>query len=86
MVVNLFNFLYTFAAGKIVTLNQINMITKNKMKNYLKLGIFLFGISLILVNCKNNVDDIIADSKSSIHVKHISYNQLKKKKSLKIYC
>ncbi len=58
------------------------MITKNKIKNYLKLGIFLFGIVFALINCKNEAIDI-TDNKSSIKIKHISFNELKKKAPLK---
>ena len=46
---------------------------KNKLKNYLKLGVFLFGISLVLVNCER--DEILQEDSQSkfpykIKVKH----------------
>jgi len=76
MVVNLFNFLYTFAAGKIVTLNQINMITKNKMKNYLKLGVFLFGMSIVLTNCLRD-NTLEHSTQKRVHAKRISLKDFK---------
>lgn len=54
---------------------------KNKFKKYLKLGIFLLGISLLLVNCELK-DENLGLSDSNIQVSHVSFKDLKEKKQL----
>ncbi len=48
---------------------------KNKLKNYLKLGIFLFGISLLLINCVK--EEIIEEVQQQKKVTRISFSDFK---------
>ncbi len=47
---------------------------KNKLKNYLKLGILLFGVSIFLVNCE--YDKIETETNSKYSIKKITHNQV----------
>ena len=50
---------------------------KRKIKNYLKSGIFLLGISLLLWNC--NKEEIGYLENSEAKIRHISYSDFKAK-------
>ncbi|WP_456422049.1 hypothetical protein [Lutibacter sp.] len=50
---------------------------KRKIKNYLKSGIFLLGISLLLWNCDK--DEIEYPNNNEASIKHISYTDFKSK-------
>jgi len=53
---------------------------KHKLKNYLKLGILLFGISITLTNCEKedefNPEELIEENKSNYKISHKSYATL----------
>ena len=57
---------------------------KTKKQNYLKIGIFLLGISVFLWNCQeedfDNLETITQESK--LKVKTLTFNELKTIKSL----
>lgn len=57
------------------------MTTKNKMKNYLKLGIFLFGISIVLTNCLHDTT-LEHSAKKRVHAKRISLKDFKQKQQV----
>jgi len=53
---------------------------KQKLKNYLKLGILLLGISTLLTNCEKDTFDVNQSSinqKESIKISELNYNDLK---------
>lgn len=51
---------------------------KNRKINFLKFGIFLFGISLLLLSCEKNESIINEDQDNKFVVSSISYNQIEK--------
>mgnify|MGYP000884379127 CR=1 FL=1 len=46
-----------------------------RLKNYLKLGILLFGISLVLINCQK--DELTFDANKQINAKTVSFEEAK---------
>ena len=48
---------------------------QKRLKNYLKLGILLFGISLILINCQT--DELTFDANKQINAKTVSFEEAK---------
>ena len=48
---------------------------KQNLKNYLKLGILLFGISLFVINCQS--EEITFDDNKELNVKTVSFDEAK---------
>ena len=48
---------------------------QHRLKNYLKLGILLFGISLFVINCQT--DDYTFDANKNINAKTVSFDEAK---------
>ncbi|MGB1270251.1 MAG: hypothetical protein ACPG45_10990 [Flavobacteriaceae bacterium] len=56
---------------------------KNKFKNYLKLGILLFGISFTLTNCeKDDTHSINISNNETLRIENISLSTFKNKKAV----
>ena len=79
-------YLYTkFVAYPIIQKRRINFLNltnmKRKMKNYIKHGIYIFGISLLLGNCQRPT--IIEESKniSNIKIEDGSFNEFQGKET-----
>jgi len=52
-----------------------------KLKNYLKIGILLFGISFFLENCENNNEESIHldfENSENLNLKTVSFKDAKK--------
>jgi len=54
----------------------------NKLKNYIKLGIILFSISLLLTNCQNDIDDRNDIQKNEIIIKRVTFEELSSKENI----
>ena len=61
---------------------------RNKLTNLFKIGVLLFGISSILINCQKNEDDFLeviekTRKKQEYHVKEFNKLNFKSNKKLK---
>lgn len=55
---------------------SINYIIMKRLKNYLKLGVFLFGIAVTLTNCqKDDIIDFATEEQSKISIKSITLKE-----------